>query len=324
MTALRAPAWLKGSPRLARLVESVGAQTIADRLDRFRTDGDVTAVTMPALAGQWRSQRLKLHRLRGRDQVAEALDHGGWRGFEYPLPSVFRACVAQVDGIVYDVGANTGLYSIIAAASTNQDIYGFEPVPEIAALARANLALNGADRRVHLIEAAVSERTGTASIYLPPPVNHSVETSASLDPSFKGTHDRVVEIATTTLDGHWASVGRPRVAAVKIDVEGHEVAVLAGAQQLVADCAPTIFIEVFSHTDELTAFKERHTYVDVRLSDVEAIFGDAVRFDPLAWNHVLIPLDRVFAMADMAESFGLVATFLGHDERPRPAGSGSR
>jgi FkbM family methyltransferase len=309
---------LERSPELARAVEALGAHTLADRLDRARAGGDIVAVTLPALDGQWRAQRVKLHRQGGRDQVAEALYQGGWRGFEHPIPSVFRACVARAAGVVYDVGANTGLYSIVAAASTTARTYAFEPVPEIAAMARANLALNRGTDRVQLIESAVSDHTGTATIYLPPPINDTVETSASLDPSFKGHHERVVEIATTTLDDHWTSIGEPDVAVVKIDVEGHEVSVLTGAERMVERTQPVIFIEVFKHTDELDAFKERHTYVDVRMSDVEAIFGDSVRFDPFAWNHVLIPLTGVFPLADIAESFGLVATFNGFDERPRP------
>jgi FkbM family methyltransferase len=251
--------------------------------------------------------------------VAAAFRHGGWRGFEHPIPSVFRHCVARADGIVYDIGANTGIYSLIAAATTDAPIYGFEPVPEIAAMARANVELNRASPQVQILDCAASDRTGTAPIYLPAPVNESVETSASLDPDFKGAHERVVEIATTKLDDHWTSLGRPSVGVIKIDVEGHEVAALAGAEQLVTTTQPVIFLEVLRHIDELDAFKQRHTYVDVRLSEVEAIFGDAVRFDESAWNHVLFPLSWVFPMTDIAESVGLVTTFLGLDERPRPS-----
>lgn len=306
------------SDRATHLIESLGAHTVADKLDRIRSDGDVLAVTMPALPDEWRARRIKLDLHGGHDQVAEALQHGGWRGFEHPVPSVFRRCVDRADGIIYDIGANTGIYSLIAAATTDAPIYGFEPVPEIAAMARANVELNRASPQVQILDSAASDRTGTAPIYLPAPVNESVETSASLDPDFKGDHERVVEIATTTLDDHWTSVGRPEVGVIKIDVEGHEVAALAGAEQLVTATHPVIFLEVLRNIDELDAFKERHTYVDVRMSPVEAILGDAVRFDESAWNHVLIPLEWVFPMADIAESIGLVVTFMGLDERPRP------
>lgn len=306
------------SPRAAQLAESLGAHTVADKLDQLRSNGDILAVTLPALDHEWRARRLKLDLHGGHDQVAVALRNGGWRGFEHPIPSVFRQCVARAEGIVYDIGANTGIYSLIAAATTDRPIYGFEPVPEIAAMARANVELNRVSSQVQILDCAVSDRTGTAPIYLPAPVNESVETSASLDPDFKGAHERVVEIATTTLDDHWTSLGRPDVGVIKIDVEGHEVAALAGAEQLVTATQPVIFLEVLRHVDDLDAFKDRHTYVDVRLSPVEAIFGDAVRFDESAWNHVLIPLPWVFPMADIAESVGLVATFLGFDERPYP------
>ncbi len=305
-------------PQVARCAESLGAHTVADRLDQLRSDGDIVAVTMPALAHEWRARRLKLALHGGHDQVAVALRNGGWRGFEHPIPSVFRLCVAQAEGIVYDIGANTGIYSVIAAATTDQPIYGFEPVPEIAAMARANVELNRASPQVQILDRAASDQTGTAPIYVPAPLGETVETSASLDPDFKGEHEQIVEIATTTLDDHWTSLGRPDVGVIKIDVEGHEVAALAGAEQLVTTTEPVIFIEVLRHTDEIDAFKQRHTYVDVRMSPVEAIFGDEVRFDDSAWNHVLIPLPWVDPLADIATSLGLVTTFLGSDQGVRP------
>ena len=311
----RASAW----PRVAQGAEAIGAHTVADRLDRIRSHGDIVAVNMPALPHDWRARRLKLALHDGHDQVALALRDRGWRGFEHPMPSVFRQCVAQTRGIVYDVGANTGIYSAIAAASTDEPIYGFEPVAEIAAMARANLELNRASSKVQILDCAASDHTGTAPIYVPPPINESVETSASLDPDFKGEHEHIIEIATTTLDDHWASLGRPDVGVIKIDVEGHEVAALAGAEQLVTAAQPVIFIEVLRHSDEIDAFRQRHSYVDVRLSEVEAIFGDDVHFDESAWNHVLFPRSWVRPLADIAASIGLVTTFLGSDEGVRPA-----
>jgi hypothetical protein len=145
------PRWWDRAGRsalIAQAAEAIGAHTIADKADRARSDGEILAVTMPALPGDWRATRVKLFRQGGHDQVADAMLHGGWRGFEHPIPSVFRACVARADGIVYDVGANTGIYSLIAAGTTKAPIYGFEPIPEIADMARGNLALNRAAGQV--------------------------------------------------------------------------------------------------------------------------------------------------------------------------------
>lgn len=61
-----------------------------------------------------------MHTLEGRDQVARALWSGGWDGFEPPLPSVVAATLRRWPGMFLDVGANSGLYSLIAIAADDR------------------------------------------------------------------------------------------------------------------------------------------------------------------------------------------------------------
>jgi FkbM family methyltransferase len=305
--------WLRAlaaRDRLTRLAERAGARALADQLDRIRHDGDVVAVTLPLREVDVRSKRIKMFRCGGRDQVADAFHEHGWRGFEHPVPSLFRAAVDRSHGAVYDVGANTGVYALVAAA-TGREVHAFEPNPAVAELLRANVKLNDHAARVQVVEMAVSDREGTATLFLPPPTGESVETSASLDARFKERTDHVIEVPVTSLDAHWRAAGRPEVGVVKIDVEGHEGAVLDGALELIAACRPVVFLEVLGNVDALEEARARLGYVDVRLSHVEAIFGDAVRFDTWAWNHALLPPDWVTAFMELARTTQLVVTDLG-------------
>ena len=62
--------------------------------------------------------------------------------------------------IVFDVGANAGIYSL-AALSSNPDatVYAFEPTPEIAARLRSAVELNGIDQ-LNVQEAAIMDEPG--------------------------------------------------------------------------------------------------------------------------------------------------------------------
>jgi FkbM family methyltransferase len=295
--------------RVSTALERLGAHTVADQIDRVRHGGDVVAVPLPLRRKDVRSKRIKMYRHGGRDQVARAMHDNGWRGFEHPLPTMFRASVDRSRGDVIDVGANTGVYALIAAA-TGRRVHAFEPNPAVVPLLRANIELNRQGKRVDVIEAAVSAREGTASLFLPPPSGTTVETSASLDEAFKEEIEATVEVPVTTIDGYWRSIGRPAVGVVKIDVEGHEPAAVEGAIEVVGDCRPVLFVEVLSNVDALEDLRAQLGYVDVRLSAYEAIVGDRVRFDELAWNHAWVPPESVEPFTAAAADAELVVTYL--------------
>jgi FkbM family methyltransferase len=289
-------------PAIARRVvagfEAVGAYTLADRVDRLRSDSDLVPVTVPPGAGALRSRRFRMYALGGRDQVARALRGGGWHAFEAPLPSVAAQLVRRWPDTVLDVGANTGLYSLIAVTAHRRvTAVAYEPVPEIAELLRANVAVNPQGGRIRVREVAIGDRTGSAELHLPPAQGDgTIETSASLEPGFKEAIDRVVRVEAATLDDAWRAEGRPPVSLVKIDVEGAEHRVLAAADDLVGACRPVLTVEVLPGAEvaALDGFCGDHRYADVTLAPTEAVVDNpAVRPEPLAPNHLLVPRERL-------------------------------
>lgn len=280
------------------LLESVGAHTVADQVDRLRSEGDLVAITVPAGARHWRSRRFRMYALEDRDQVVRAFRGGGWNAFEAPLPSVVVRLVRRWPHTILDVGANTGLYSLIAvSAHRSVQAIAYEPVPEIATLLRANVKANPQGRRITVRELAVGDRTGTADLHLPPAQGDgTIETSASLESDFKESIDRVVTVDAATLDDAWATAGRPTVGLVKIDVEGAEPRVLAGAGALIDTCRPVLTVEVLpgAALEAADRLCHDHRYVDVTLSAHEAVVNHpSVRPEPLAPNHLLVPAERL-------------------------------
>ncbi len=274
----------------------------AGRLDRLRRRRDLVRVEVPSRPGE-SPPHLRMYALDGRDQVVRALRAGGWGAFEPPLPSVVVQLVRRWPHTVLDVGANTGLYSLIAVTAHPQAMaVAFEPVPEIVDLLRANLAANPQAKRVAVREVAVGDRTGDAELHFPPAQpDGTIETSASLESGFKETIDRIVTVRESTLDVAWTAEGRPEVSIVKVDVEGAEHRVLAGASELVRTCHPVFTIEVLTaaEVDALDRFRHEHDYVDVTLSpDAAVVDHPQVRPDPTAPNHLLVPRVRLEDVID--------------------------
>jgi FkbM family methyltransferase len=239
-----------------------------------------------------------MYALDDRDQVVRAFRAGGWNAFEAPLPSVVVRLVRRWPHTLLDVGANTGLYSLIAvSAHRSARAIAYEPVPEIADLLRANVQVNPQGGRIMVHELAVGDATGTADLHLPPAQGDgTIETSASLESGFKETIERVVTVEASTLDDAWSAAGHPTVSLVKIDVEGAEPRVLAGAGALVQACRPVLTVEVLAGAAVEAADRlcRDQRYVDVTLSPQEAVVGHAsVLPEPLAPNHLLVPVERL-------------------------------
>ena len=124
-----------------------------------------------------------------------------------------------------DVGANVGLLTL-AAATTLQGsgrVVAFEPFEETCALLRKSVYLNGHSSKVEIHQAAVSDRAGTQPLFLGNTSGHH-----SLYPLDEGEGGQA-QVQLVRLDDVLAG---QRVDVLKIDAEGAELQVLAGASQL--------------------------------------------------------------------------------------------
>lgn len=139
-----------------------------------------------------------------------------------------------------DIGANQGLYSLIAAGNPQcRNVLAFEPVSATFALLCDNIDLNGAGAIITPVQAAVSEARGTALIAVDP--KHSGK--ASLRASANG---RGEEVRTIGPDELYAALPGDVPLIIKIDVEGHEQQVITA---LLASSSSSAIAEIFYEVD---------------------------------------------------------------------------
>jgi FkbM family methyltransferase len=144
---------------------------------------------------------------------------------------------------VLDVGANIGLFSLIASRAVGRDgaVHAFEPGRAAYARLGENLRINGT-ANVITHATAVADQNGWTSLFI------SDDSEASSLLQVAPSHDSTEHIEVCSLDHFVATsldeAARRRIALIKVDVEGSEVAVFRGAQNLLtAPTRPAIIVE---------------------------------------------------------------------------------
>lgn len=182
---------------------------------------------------------------------------------DLPLPSA--------GATVIDAGANIGLFTLFLVHKYGRErfaaIHLFEPNPETFARLRRNLAANGLEGpegpcTAHLL--ALSDRAGT--IYMESPHGYSVLNMVS--------EIGTVPVTCRTLDDWRREQGVGAVDLFKVDVEGHEVALLRGGPETLG-ASRHLFIEVKTeHLADLGALTAAAGYVETARSGL--FTGDAM------------------------------------------------
>ncbi len=143
----------------------------------------------------------------------------------------------------WDIGANVGFYSwLLMSADKELDAVLFEPDPDNIELVQATMARAGLHKAM-LVPKAASTEIGTARFVMDPESG----TTSHLESGGTGVKGAVVTVETTTADSEMDRLGAPDM--VKIDVEGAEDMVLAGATRLLAEAKPVFIIECFDGLD---------------------------------------------------------------------------
>jgi FkbM family methyltransferase len=132
------------------------------------------------------------------------------------------------DFIFVDIGANQGLYSLIAARSPKcRQVIAFEPVPSTHARLAANVALNGGAAKTALHLLAIADTTGEVRINVAP--DHTGTASLAGRDNGKAEGGVTIETIDAPLLDPLLAGDLPRELSmfVKIDVEGLEAVVIA-------------------------------------------------------------------------------------------------
>lgn len=171
---------------------------------------------------------------------------GYLRGEAEPAVQKVLAERLQPSMVFYDLGANLGFFSMLAARIVGPSgiVFSFEPDPEIAGRLQKNIERNGL-RNVRVIPKGVWSESGKQAFV-----------SAGASSPDRGTGRFVADseragsasLECVALDDFVRAAPAPH--AIKCDVEGAEVDVLRGAQQLLRAYRPWILCEMHSQPND--------------------------------------------------------------------------
>jgi len=126
-------------------------------------------------------------------------------------------CDAITPGsVVLDVGANVGIYTLLAA-KRGAKVFAIEADPRNVEVLRHHVHLNGLDDRVTVFHMAATEKEGTVTVFR----SHGNSGNSNL---FDGTDP--VLVPGNTID----SLELPPIDVCKMDIEGAELMALSGME----------------------------------------------------------------------------------------------
>lgn len=192
----------------------------------------------------------------------------------------------QPGGIVWDVGANMGVFTFAAAARVGPRgrVISFEADPTMAALIhRTERRPDAASAPVEVLCAAVAEERGIERLCVTPDAGQQhLESSASTV-----AWNRSFPVLTVTLDEMLEHFPAPDL--LKSDIEGAEVAMFKGAQRLLSQVRPTILVEVkIPNIREVAAQLHAHDYV---IFDAENVARGEL--NQCAYESLVVPREKI-------------------------------
>lgn len=219
--------------------------------------------------GRYRPHRAKIH-IEGLDRqepMIRAIAQSG-TFYEHDL-LLHLALRGPRGGTFIDVGANFGNHSIFFGKFLADHVICIEPQTRMQNLLRCNLVANDiAD--FSLFDSAVGSAPGTGYMQLPDGAQRDAGMArlVGADSRVSGKGEKLVDVTTLDLllaEHRRSRSDRHRVSLVKIDVEGMQMDVLAGAKELLAEERPQLVIEAptADEQDELNTFLGKFGYTAV-------------------------------------------------------------
>ena len=178
--------------------------------------------------------------------VSELLQRQFYYFGTYFLEDEILSCwetAAKRADVIFDVGANMGIYSLTAlAANSGATVHAFEPTPEIAARLRNTAAMNNL-RRLIVNELAVADWNGQAALQR---CRGGDGSNGGMNYITSNDLEKTSEaVAVVSLDSYCTDRGIDRIDLIKLDIQGMEYSALVGAGRLFKTSKiGTLFIEL--------------------------------------------------------------------------------
>jgi len=190
--------------------------------------------------------------------------------------------VLRAGDIFVDCGANVGFLAMWAARRVGPGgrVYAFEPMPPTVERLRENVSLNDI-QNVEIVANGTWDSTGIATIYW---FENTESGFVSLGKREGLSVEREYTIETVRLD----DLINPPIRAIKIDVEGAELATLRGAEKLLISSRPHILMELNPVTCECFGYQpiDLISWVLQRLGDYRVNLLKSRKCLPIDWQEL--------------------------------------
>ncbi len=241
---------------------------------------------------------------------------------------------------VLDVGANEGLYALLAASIVQKEgaVVAFEPSPREFQRLQANIELNQNQANIAPIQAfavALSDANGEHGFKLAESAHSGQNTLG--DFAYDIHCEGVVSVKTRRLDDLVQELELSQVDVIKMDIEGAEYAALQGAQHTLETFHPLLFLEVVdgalqqqqTSAEQLIQFLQslgyqifyygEHTALPIEIVAHQILNGDVIAVHPARhWNFLnqQAPVKSLQAeLASVQAKFEQVCTQLHNNAR---------
>ena len=208
-------------------------------------------------------------------------------GHPYEEEMLERMLIHSEQGdIILDIGANIGNHTLFLA-SHGRTVLAFEPNSQLTSAIAKSVVINDLGDRVEIFNVAVGAHAGNGKMYI------ASDSNTGMGRFIEGRGD----VKMTTLGPD--IVGRP-IRAIKIDVEGMEASVLAGAKALIGDQTPDLYIEIAEQNQMAEilngGYLKGYFYVDTFNNTATHLFRHESRFTK-GTTHMPIADETIFALA---------------------------
>jgi len=185
-------------------------------------------------------------------EIEASLFWDGSGSFETETMNLWRR-LAKDAAVIIDVGANTGVYSLVAKAiNPKAKVFAFEPISRVYQALESNLELNHSrwgESQIQGFQVALSDFDGAGEMF-DLPVEHIYTASLNTDVHLeRGNSMKSIteKVSVQRLD-NFCTINNVVPDLIKIDVESHEPAVLRGMGDVLKRYQPTLICEIWNNT----------------------------------------------------------------------------
>jgi FkbM family methyltransferase len=189
-------------------------------------------------------------------------------------------------GVVYDVGANIGYFTILFARTVGRggEVFAFEPLPANVARLRENIRLNGLEQVVRVIPCAVSDVDGEGTFLVhSSPAMGKVLGSSGRD----ATYEYQIKVGQVSLDSFVYEQGFQAPDLIKMDIEGGEIKAIPGMSELLERKRPLLLLEIHDPEAAYVAWSvlSQQRY---RICRLQAGFPQICRLAEMGWKEYVL------------------------------------